>query len=131
MNQEDIWNLVAKKLSGEASPEELDQLENLLRKNPGLHYPLQVIIDLWKHKPHYSRQAADGAFERHVARMSAMNPDMNPERTSVEKTSLLASVDLPVRKKRNIKIIYSGLVIIILAMSAVIIRYVIHGSTKP
>ena len=47
MQTEIIWNLIAKKLAGEASPEELINLEDLLKANPELHYPTQTIIDFW------------------------------------------------------------------------------------
>ena len=37
-----IWNLIAKKLAGEASPEEIRELEWLLKNNPELHYPMRM-----------------------------------------------------------------------------------------
>lgn len=77
-NKEHIWNLIAKKLAGEASPEELRELELLLRNNPDLHYPLQTIDDLWKPADTRDRQAADQAFGRHLERMEALQVDYMP-----------------------------------------------------
>ena len=46
MTVDHIWLILGKKLSGEASPEELEELEKLLRQYPDLHYPIQNITDL-------------------------------------------------------------------------------------
>jgi ferric-dicitrate binding protein FerR (iron transport regulator) len=63
------WNLVAKKLMGEATPEELCELEELLRQNPELHYPLQTVADLWNPSDPVEQHLAEEAFSRHLDRM--------------------------------------------------------------
>ena len=75
MQEENIWNLVAKRLSGEASDEELSELENLLRSNPDLHYPLQTIMDIWNQSHPQIDQEAGIAFEKHLGRMRNQNVD--------------------------------------------------------
>jgi ferric-dicitrate binding protein FerR (iron transport regulator) len=72
-HQERVWNLMAKKLSGEVSPEELQELERLLQDNPDLHTPAQVISELWQQTAPDDRQTAENAFDRHLARMKEMN----------------------------------------------------------
>src|SRR6516165_1771660 len=75
MRQEHIWNLIAKKLSGEASEEDLRDLEALLRNNPELHYPTQTIADLWNSQgPNNPKEALD-AFDRHINRMQSLGID--------------------------------------------------------
>jgi ferric-dicitrate binding protein FerR (iron transport regulator) len=75
MGQEHIWNLIAKKLSGEASEEDLRDLEALLRNNPELHYPTQTIADLWNSQgPNNPKEALD-AFDRHINRMQSLGID--------------------------------------------------------
>ena len=66
---EDLWILVAKKLSGEASPEELLELEQALRKEPDLHYSLQFIIDSWNKKQAPATEPTEAAWDRHEAMM--------------------------------------------------------------
>ena len=74
MKQDHIWELVAKKLSGEAGEEELQELKQLLRNHPDLHYPIQYIIDLWKSDTTgFKPEEAHEAFNRHVARMKEHN----------------------------------------------------------
>jgi transmembrane sensor len=76
-HQEWVWNLMAKKLSGEASPEELQELERLLQGNPDLHSPMQVIAELWNQAAPDDRQTAENAFDRHLDRMREMNKTEN------------------------------------------------------
>lgn len=88
-HQERVWNLMAKKLSGEASPEELLELEGLLQSNPDLHLPVRIISDIWRQEAPEDRQTAMNAFDRHLDRMREMNSDGNsfllPKRRSVNK----------------------------------------------
>lgn len=72
MDQERIWNLLAKKLSGEATAAELTELEQLLRANPELHYSVQPLIDLWQTPNQPDRAAGQEAFGRHISRMETL-----------------------------------------------------------
>jgi putative ABC transport system permease protein len=48
MNTENhIWNLITKKLATEASGEELDELNDLLKQNPDFHRKVKVISEWW------------------------------------------------------------------------------------
>ena len=79
--KEYIWNLVARKLAGEATSEDLQELENLLRDNPDLHYPLQTITDLWKHsspKTHQQVEEAEKVFSAHLNRMADLKVNFSP-----------------------------------------------------
>lgn len=69
-----IWEIVAKKLAGEASSKELEELEEILRQNPELHYPLQTVSDLWFH-PAPQKEDAKAAFERHLNRLKEAGVD--------------------------------------------------------
>jgi len=69
MAEDFIWNLLAKKLAGEATEPELRELEKLLRENPELHYPVQTIIDLWNSDMQFDQDEAHKAFNRHLQRL--------------------------------------------------------------
>lgn len=77
-HKEYTWNLIAKKLTGEASPEELQELEALLRGNPELHYPMQTMADLWKSSSPEDQKMAEWAFNRHLDRMEDLQIDYIP-----------------------------------------------------
>jgi transmembrane sensor len=103
-HKEYTWNLIARKLAGEATPEELQELEQLLRNNPELYYPFQTIADLWEHTSPVDKKQAEQAFNQHLDRMEQLNvdyfqapstlPDFSPRkgvlRTIILTSSLLA-----------------------------------------
>src|ERR1044072_2578459 len=68
MSKDRTWFLVGKKLAGEASAEELNELEGLLRSDPDMHYALQNITDLWN-LPMPASNDVDEAFNRHINKM--------------------------------------------------------------
>ena len=59
-------------LAGEASQQELAELERLLRSNPDLHYPLQIISGLWGQSGPEEQKKAEEAFARHLDRMTTL-----------------------------------------------------------
>ena len=69
MDEERFWSLVSLKLSGEASPEELAEMETLLRTHPEWGLRLQLYTNLWQTKPAPS-PAAQTSFNRHLQRLS-------------------------------------------------------------
>jgi transmembrane sensor len=77
MPKKTVWELVAKKLSGEASIEELGELENLLKANPEMHYPMQTVADLWHHNTP-DTEDAQSAFFNHTERMKELGVDIEP-----------------------------------------------------
>ncbi len=80
MAEDHIWNLIAKKLSGEATEPELREFEKLLRENPELHYPVQTIMDLWSSDMQFDQQEAHEAFNSHVERMEDLKIDFKSGR---------------------------------------------------
>jgi transmembrane sensor len=72
-HQERVWNLMAKKLSGETSPEELQELERLLQSNPDLLAQAKILAEMWNQAAPDDRQAAEDAFDRHLDRMKEIN----------------------------------------------------------
>jgi hypothetical protein len=64
MNNTDdrIWQLIALNLSGEATDEELKELENLLKTHITTRYSKEVIEYLWHVPNSISRQEAEQAY---------------------------------------------------------------------
>lgn len=73
MSQEKFWVLFSKKLSGEASPDELKELENLVLEHPEWQYAIQNLEDLWKHQPPRDDLQAEDAYMLHLHRMTEKN----------------------------------------------------------
>jgi ferric-dicitrate binding protein FerR (iron transport regulator) len=77
MSKDRTWFLVGKKLAGEASAEELNELEGLLRSDPDMHYALQNITDLWN-LPTPETNEVDDAFNRHINRLKEAGVNWDP-----------------------------------------------------
>ncbi len=74
MSADRIWKLIARKLSREASQEELHELDLLLREHPDLHFPIQTITDIWQVPEENGVQSVDGtkleqSYQEHIHRM--------------------------------------------------------------
>lgn len=75
--QDVIWELLAKKLSGEATAAELAELEALLRQHPDMHYAAEHLSDLWKQEASASLHQREQAFADHLDRMKLAGADWN------------------------------------------------------
>jgi ferric-dicitrate binding protein FerR (iron transport regulator) len=64
-----IWLLIGRKLAGEASAEELQELEQLLRTHPDIHFPLQTLSDLWSRKSSDTDTELENAYALHLEKM--------------------------------------------------------------
>jgi transmembrane sensor len=69
MSKDRTWYLISKKMAGEATAEELNELEGLLRSDPDMHYALQNITDLWNLASPDGEDDATNAFDRHIGRL--------------------------------------------------------------
>jgi len=66
--EERFWFLASLKLSGEATPEELQELAELLRAHPQLGLQLELFTNIWRQQP--ASQKKPEAFNRHLQRLS-------------------------------------------------------------
>jgi len=70
MLEEKLWLLISLKLSGEASPEELTELQKLLQDHPDIALKLDMLENVWKQKHPGFAARRDEAFDRHFQRLS-------------------------------------------------------------
>jgi len=94
---------MARKLSGEATPDELIELERIQQQHPEMTYSLQLLADLYRSHPSADETEAEAeqAFNRHLTRMALRDitpaeapnaaetnvPGGNAPETSAAKTS--------------------------------------------
>ncbi|OSZ81132.1 hypothetical protein CAP36_07810 [Chitinophagaceae bacterium IBVUCB2] len=81
MSQEKFWILLAKKLSGETSADELHELENLIHEHPEWQFAVQNIGGVLKNHPLKDEIHAEDAYMLHLHRMAEMNIPFNDEHT--------------------------------------------------
>jgi ferric-dicitrate binding protein FerR (iron transport regulator) len=116
MNDDEIWNLMAKKLSGEASPEDMLALEKALRLNPDLHYSLQAMQDMWISRPQPEKELAEKALQAHLERLRSLSIDLEPP-TAVE--SFSGVFPEPTRRHSRHKLIVFSILGLLLAIPGV------------
>lgn len=61
-----IWTLLARKLAGETSPEEIGELESLLRDNPDTHLKVQALIESWNDKNNLTQSVEENAAYNNI-----------------------------------------------------------------
>jgi ferric-dicitrate binding protein FerR (iron transport regulator) len=74
MTQNRFWNLLAKKLSGDAMPSEVAELEKLVREHPEWVYAAEPIERMWKQRSHSDVPDAELAFEHHIELLKKNEP---------------------------------------------------------
>jgi transmembrane sensor len=85
------WLLIGRKMAHEASPQELQELESILRSNPELHFSLQTLSDLWKNATVEDTEELEEAYKQLLSRMNALGaaaPGMNDDELSENPTLL-------------------------------------------
>ena len=69
MEKQRIWVLLARLQAEEISPEELKELEDLVKKNPDSGYSIPIISELWGISEQKNKNYAEEAFIRHLQRL--------------------------------------------------------------
>ncbi|HMO62457.1 MAG TPA: FecR family protein [Ferruginibacter sp.] len=74
-SEDEIWILMARKLAGEATSSELEELAALLRENPELNYAKEIMQDVWNSQVLPDRQYAETKYKELVLQMQEMKID--------------------------------------------------------
>ena len=65
-SQGQFWILLSKKLSNEASFEELQELQSILLSNPDLHHKAEMLTEMWEQESINISAGSEAAYMRHV-----------------------------------------------------------------
>jgi ferric-dicitrate binding protein FerR (iron transport regulator) len=68
MNEERVWYLLSVQLSGEATTEELEELNTLLKQQPELGLRADILRNMWNRRQ--QRPVAPAHFDKHLQRLS-------------------------------------------------------------
>ncbi|MBX9781698.1 MAG: FecR family protein [Chitinophagaceae bacterium] len=72
MSREKIWNLIARKLTGEASREELIELNQLIQGHPHIQDEHQVLQQLWESGSEMDNDYLEATYHLHYKKMEKM-----------------------------------------------------------
>jgi transmembrane sensor len=102
MSADRIWELMGRKLSGEASAEELQELDHLLRTHADLHFSVQTISDLWQQD--YTTPGNDelqASYDQHIQRMEQKGITLNKETAEPVPDSNWILEEHPKKRRRS------------------------------
>ena len=100
MSENRFWHLLSKKLSEEATAEELRELEQLLIKHPDQVYPAEQMEKLWSQKTALRDDYdAEIAFEHHLEKLKTAGIFLTELETPVETLGPAPSENKGFRKK--------------------------------
>jgi transmembrane sensor len=128
MQDEKLWLLISLKLSGEATVEELTELEKYLQLYPEKSLPLEILTKIWEGKHSGLQGREEEAFSKHLQHLSNHFSEAVLKYES-EKTpdNDIAISDAPKKNRKYWLWIASGI-----AASAIPLLLLLqHGNVKP
>lgn len=124
-----IWTLITKKLSGEVTATESDELHDILRKRPSWQYAYEMLSKWWE-KPENKNTGADAlASWQHLNEHLSNRNDLLQEAVSSE--AVEAAPDVTTTRKRyplKLLVFMSGVVLLLCCISFYLIKNNMVGS---
>jgi len=74
-----IWDLITKKLIGEATAEELLELDRLLREDAGMRYTVKLLFDWWQFEEQQDETQTRLQFQKILEHIKVAPPDTTIE----------------------------------------------------
>ena len=75
-----LWTLMARKLAGEASQDELIELEGLVQKIPNAHYVIEILTFWWQLSEKSGKEQAEQAVADLLSRLEKENEMFRPNK---------------------------------------------------
>jgi transmembrane sensor len=112
MNREEIWHLFARKLTGEASVEELQELEQYIQKDSSLLYELMMMQQFWEAAPEHDAEYMEATYLLHHQKMQKLGIEPGNKGPSQEEGSVSLTSRSFVRRNLIIaSIVVTGLLL--------------------
>jgi hypothetical protein len=75
-----LWILMARKLTGEASQDELIELEGLVQKIPNAHYVIEILTLWWQLSERSGKEQAEQAVADLLSQLEKENEMLRPNK---------------------------------------------------
>jgi ferric-dicitrate binding protein FerR (iron transport regulator) len=119
MLQDRAWLLLGRKMAEEASPQELKELEEILRYNPELHFSLQALTEIWQQKPTENFQEVEEAYRAHLNKLKHEFADHPGNTEDLVESNTLFYPSQPSYLRRNGLMLAAVATAIVLTVAAV------------
>ena len=124
MMKDRIWNLVSRKLSGEATASELAELSDLIKTQANTDLYLEAIEEFWKIPPEKDEDFLEATYHIHLNRLKEKGFDLEKDKDMDEQQALYFNDEDRVPGKLNRK----KLIIALSVLSAIIVAFVFYNS---
>ena len=75
-----LWTLMAKKLAGETSQDELIELEGLVQTTPNAHYVIEIVTFWWQISEKSGKEQAEQAVADLLSQLEKENEMFHPNK---------------------------------------------------
>jgi ferric-dicitrate binding protein FerR (iron transport regulator) len=117
MSRDKIWHLFARKLTGEASGEELQELELLVKEESSLFYEFQAITELWEQEPQNDADYLEATYLLHLGKMRKLG--IEPGNSEITERENRHSLFAGLKQNRNrifAAAVFAGLIILVVSV---------------
>lgn len=112
MSKEKVWHLFSRKLTGEASQDELMELQQYVDEHPSFQYEMEALEQLWQQDNEPERDYLEATYLLHIAKMKKLGVEPTLTDESAE-TEALFQPSFYQRNKRSILAIAAVFVIVL------------------
>src|ERR1700748_2382012 len=77
-DKQHIWRLISRRMTGEATPAELLELQSLLQNNPNIQYFMETLRELWQSAENRNDRDLEELYQKHLLRMEEKTKKKNP-----------------------------------------------------
>jgi len=127
MTEEKVWELLILKLSGEATPQQLAELDLALQQHPEYSFQLAIIENAWKSRQQRGPLNTADPFNRHLQRLSN---HLSDDALKYESAEPVIGI-VPVRQRKTI---YKRIALITAVAASLALAFIIvynNSGNKP
>lgn len=102
MSKEKVWHLFSRKLTGEASQDELMELQQYVDEHPSFQYEMEALEQLWQQDNEPERDYLEATYHLHIEKMKKLGVEPKITDESVETEELFQRTFFQRNKRRLI-----------------------------
>lgn len=119
MMKDKIWHLLSRKLTNEASEEEIQELEQLLSENPQLREDIVRFTSFWERDPVTDREYLEATYYLHCSRMEKQGIDF----PSTDDHAVTEEGSFTVKHRFSAKLFLGSVVVLLIIVSGAMVYF--------
>ena len=115
MSKEKVWHLFSRKLTGEASQEELMELQQFVDEHPSFQYEMEALAQLWEQDHQPEMDYLEATYHLHIEKMKKLGIEPKHADETVE-TEELSQLSFFQRNKRRV---FTAIIVCVIIISVI------------